>query len=197
MVGIYKITSPTGRIYIGQSIDIEKRFAYYRSLACKTQPKLYRSLLKYGFENHKLEVVITCDIYQLTKNERLYQEKFNTIINGLNCVLVGTNEFRAVISEETKKKIGDFNRGVKRPKEICEKISKARKGMIFSDAHKDNIRKSKTGQNNKRSKIVLDLSTGIYYDCIQEASLIYSIDNRTLSRYLNGTRRNKTNLISV
>lgn len=28
--GIYKITSPSGRVYVGQSVDIERRFAEYR-----------------------------------------------------------------------------------------------------------------------------------------------------------------------
>ena len=36
MVGIYKITSPSGRVYVGQSTNIEKRFAEYRGLRnCK------------------------------------------------------------------------------------------------------------------------------------------------------------------
>ena len=29
MIGIYKITNPIGEIYIGKSINIEKRKAYY------------------------------------------------------------------------------------------------------------------------------------------------------------------------
>ena len=32
MIGIYKITSPIGRIYIGQSIDVERRFKNYYKL---------------------------------------------------------------------------------------------------------------------------------------------------------------------
>jgi len=46
MVGIYKITSPSGKIYIGQSINIEKTWKYrYKNLnACKRQTILYNSL---------------------------------------------------------------------------------------------------------------------------------------------------------
>lgn len=32
MVGIYKITSPTNKIYIGQSKNIRKRFNNYQNL---------------------------------------------------------------------------------------------------------------------------------------------------------------------
>ena len=60
MIGIYKITSPNGRIYVGQSKNIEKRIKCYKSLNCKGQKLLYRSLLKYGVDKHKFEIIIEC-----------------------------------------------------------------------------------------------------------------------------------------
>lgn len=49
--GIYKITSPTNRIYIGQSINIQKRiWSYISNHGAKTQYKLHNSLKKYGWE---------------------------------------------------------------------------------------------------------------------------------------------------
>ena len=42
--GIYKITSPTARVYIGKSINIFKRFESYRFVSCKNQPILFRSI---------------------------------------------------------------------------------------------------------------------------------------------------------
>ena len=57
MIGIYKITSPTGKIYIGQSWDITQRRGYYSRLSCKRQPKLYASLVKYKWDTHFFEVV--------------------------------------------------------------------------------------------------------------------------------------------
>jgi len=35
MIGIYKITSPSNKVYIGQSINIEKRFKSYKRYDCK------------------------------------------------------------------------------------------------------------------------------------------------------------------
>ena len=61
IVGIYKITNPKGRVYIGQSINIFKRFSYYKMLQCKGQKKVYSSLVKYGYENHKFEIVTEGD----------------------------------------------------------------------------------------------------------------------------------------
>ncbi len=37
MIGIYKITSPTGRIYIGQSTNMEKRFVSYKKMYVKNK----------------------------------------------------------------------------------------------------------------------------------------------------------------
>lgn len=44
MTGIYKIISPTNKIYIGQAIDIIFRINQYEKLNCKNQRKLYNSL---------------------------------------------------------------------------------------------------------------------------------------------------------
>lgn len=46
IIGIYKITSPSGKIYIGQSINIEKRWEKYQKYIenIKNQIKLYNSL---------------------------------------------------------------------------------------------------------------------------------------------------------
>lgn len=55
--GIYQITSPTGSIYIGQSIDINKRLLDYHKLNCKNQPALYNSLKKHGPENHRFKII--------------------------------------------------------------------------------------------------------------------------------------------
>ena len=62
IIGIYKITSPTNRIYIGSSNDIYNRWCSYKNLKCKSQTKLYNSLLKYGAENHIFEIIENCSI---------------------------------------------------------------------------------------------------------------------------------------
>lgn len=58
---IYKIISPTGRIYIGKSINKHSRFNSYKNLNCKSQPLLYKSLLKYGYKAHKIEIIEAFD----------------------------------------------------------------------------------------------------------------------------------------
>ena len=59
---IYKITNPSGKVYIGQTVDLKVRKNKYKYINCKNQTRLYRSLLKYGWENHIFEVLETIDI---------------------------------------------------------------------------------------------------------------------------------------
>ena len=106
MIGIYKITNPKGRIYIGQSRNIEYRFNTYKKVRQRLiqQPKLYNSIKKYGVDAHKFEVVTECNEDELNTLERYYQELFNCVKEGLNCVYVNENNGGFIHTEETKRK---------------------------------------------------------------------------------------------
>ena len=58
------------------------------------------------------------------------------------------NRGRKLSTEQIQKISGENNHlyGKKRPKEVCEKISKGRKGMIFSDEHRRNLSKANKGK---------------------------------------------------
>lgn len=83
--GIYKITSPTNKIYIGQSKNIYKRWNSYKSLNCKSQPYLYNSLRKHKVKNHKFEIICECEECCLLDYEEDYIYLFNS--NNPNCGL--------------------------------------------------------------------------------------------------------------
>ena len=85
MIGIYRITNPKGKIYVGQSHDIEFRLKRYKVLNCKKQPKIYRSLLKYGAENHIFEIIEECEIEKLDERETYWKKEYNSVKDGLNC----------------------------------------------------------------------------------------------------------------
>ena len=85
--GIYKITSPSGRIYIGQSIDIQKRWNQYKYNSCKSQTKLYNSLKKYGWENHKFEIIEECSKEELSNREKFWESTIEKkcLLNIIEC----------------------------------------------------------------------------------------------------------------
>lgn len=105
-VCIYKITSPTGRIYIGQSRNYENRIIAYKKLRCLKQRRLYHSLKKHGVENHIFEIIHLCKEEELNYWENYYIKLFDTFNtnNGLNLKEGGLNE---KISEESKKRISE------------------------------------------------------------------------------------------
>ncbi len=50
---VYKITSPSGKIYIGSTSNPNRRFKEYKIGKLTFQHKLKASFKKYGYENHK------------------------------------------------------------------------------------------------------------------------------------------------
>lgn len=147
MIGIYKITSPSKKIYIGQSTDIEKRWGYYKKLKCKKQTKLYRSFKKYGVCEHKFEIICQCKIYELNELERYYQDCYNVLSkNGLNCILTKTNEIAGEISTETRLKLSIINTGKTHSVETKAKISASNIGRIVSSETREKISKGNIGK---------------------------------------------------
>src|SRR5438105_2673905 len=95
-VGIYKITSPSGKVYIGQSRDIKYRFQRYRRLSCKSKPKILSSLTKYGSCNHSFDIIhsLPLDVSQdiINKYEVFYMELYTACgIDLLNIKGGGSN----------------------------------------------------------------------------------------------------------
>jgi len=109
--GIYKITSPKGRIYIGQSKNINSRINRYKKLqCCKTQLFLYRSFLKYRVENHKFEIIDLGNYTkkELNKLETEYIVKYNSFNSwkdgGLNLTTGGDSyEFHQSVKDKMSK----------------------------------------------------------------------------------------------
>jgi len=66
---IYKITAPDGKFYIGQTRNFERRMEAYKSLSCSSQPLIYQSLKKYGWNRHVVSVICTPLIENLEKEE--------------------------------------------------------------------------------------------------------------------------------
>lgn len=170
--GIYKITNPKNKIYIGQSINIKSRFACYKAVKCKRQVKLYNSFKKYGVENHKFEILHYCHPEKLNELEAYYIELFQSFNNknGLNLKSGGYN---SSYSNESKRKMSEarigkkasmqtiiklreshkghkgWNKGLKHSDETKLKMRKNHKGMLgkkMTDEHKSKISKANKGK---------------------------------------------------
>lgn len=138
MVGIYKITNPNGKIYIGQSINILNRWVRYRyHHSVKNQPQIHRSISKYGVEKHIFEVLTECDLNQLDYLEQLYKKFYIAKLgwdNVLFCEVYDNGG--GPKSNYTKKLISESLKGKPKPKGFGEKISKSQKGNTNMLGHK-------------------------------------------------------------
>lgn len=100
-----------------------------------------------------------------------------------------------VFSKDTKKKISESQIGKIVSKNTCDKISKALKGRKIPKEVLAKRSISISGGKNWRAKTIIDLETGIFYECISEAAEAKCIKTSTLNNYLIGHRTNKTCLI--
>lgn len=119
-IGIYKWTSPTGRIYVGQSKDLKQRKEWYLAMRIEnsSMTKLKRSFKKHGIENHIFEIIEYCFLEQLNDREIYWGLYYNTLEKGLNCKL---GEQNCIFSESTKNKMSKAKKGTKQTEEQKQK----------------------------------------------------------------------------
>jgi group I intron endonuclease len=146
---IYKITNPTGKIYIGCTIDWKRRFSEYRRLSMVGQKKLYNSLKKYGYENHVFEIIEEYDETMLHEREIYYINYYNCITEGLN-IRLGNRNGR--LTEETKQKISESLKG--RP---VTWETHGSKGYKYTDEQKQKMRKPRVNKW-EREKLVPEVT---------------------------------------
>lgn len=147
MIGIYKITSPSGKIYIGQTTNYSKRHNAYKNHKCKRQPKLFASIEKYGFINHTIELIKECQVEELNYYERYYQEYYESVLNGLNLRYTATTDKSGFMSEETKKKMSDSGKG-----KIMSEEWRKNLGLVWLGRNHTEETKKKMSEANKGKK---------------------------------------------
>lgn len=169
MIGIYKILSPSGRVYIGQSWNIKNRFQSYGSQHIRRQPKLFASLKKYGKAAHLFEIIheLPKDISQreLDRYESFYIDQH--IDCGFEMLNIKGGGSRGKMPKEsmdktvaTKKAKGIRSGmlGKTHSEATKRKMSEAAKGKPKSESMKEKNRLRMLGttiSDETRSKLVL------------------------------------------
>jgi len=173
---IYKLTSPSGKSYIGQTIrPIEKRLEEHRTGESKRCRAIYNAIKEYGWENFEKEWNEVPD-----DDLNFYEEMLVALLGTLSPCGYNLREGggNGKMSEETKKKIsvaqigkthteeskrkhsesikGDkhHNYGKTLSEEHKQKLSEAHLGKTLSDENKRKISEAMKGEKNHRSKRV-------------------------------------------
>lgn len=215
--GIYQFANLTnGKIYVGQSVDLYKR--YYQHAELKTQTLFGRALRKYGlggFEFSVLEYV--SDLAQLNEREQYWIDRLMACdrTRGYNtCTQAGssrgtthTPKTKALLAElrrgssatpETRAKVAASSKerypngpmfGRKHTAETLEKMTRSRTGKTLSAKHRANIGNS---QKTKKPVAQVDLLTGNViqiWGCINDAAKHTGADRASVSCIVNGGKK--------
>jgi group I intron endonuclease len=116
---IYKLTSPTGKIYIGRTCDFDKRMIEHKhcALTKKMNNSLYKAIRKYGWENFTKEIIGKVNDKE---NAQLLEEalirQYDSVKKGYNDTYVGGggNQFEDMPNkkmEQFKKKMSRITSG--------------------------------------------------------------------------------------
>lgn len=194
--GIYMWTSPSGKSYIGQTIDLHRRKNEFLRFTSKygRGSKINYARKKYCKESDWVYKVLEyCNIDMLDKREKHYIALYNTINNGYNSE--GGGNAKKFISDETRKRMSNRKKGEKHPlygkhrSDITKnKISVSKLGHIVSD----DTRHKMSLSNKRRRKVIQytkDYSFVNEYITIKDATIMTNIKTSHISECCQGKRK--------
>lgn len=121
--GIYRVYNiNTNTSYIGQSINIYKRFNSHHICDYKNpnnenyNTKFYTALRKYGINNFEIEILELCDKAQLDEKEIYYIKKYDSFHHGYNSTEGGqfwSPNIHSKEIEEKRQKTRELNQSLK------------------------------------------------------------------------------------
>lgn len=175
--GIYKITSPSGKVYIGQSRHILIRWRDHKRDK-KAKSKLFYSFRKHGANTHVFEIIhqLPLDVEQraLDNYEQLYMDLYSSChVTLLNLRQAGS---RGKLSDEAKRKLSEALKG-KTPwnKGIKTNLNPWNKGTVglvrFSDDTKRKISEANKGHKNNLGRKMDDKTRSAIYNAVKGSKL--------------------------
>lgn len=213
---IYKLTSPNGKIYVGQTLNPIKRKSDYKHNNFKQQIKLLHSCECYNWSPHETFEIIEqclCGKNKETLNEReiFWINFYDSFHNGLNCNEGGNGNIGHKHTNITKEKMRKAKLGVKHSPERNAKKSEYRKGRKHTEESKklmsenkkknmnsdvkDRIRQgligNKNGIGNKAHSVkILCVNNNKIYNSIKEASIELKLTQLNISKTCKGIIEN-------
>lgn len=187
--GIYAITNTdNGKVYIGQSTDVEYRICnHFSDLKWGRHGNKH---LQGAYDKHpeafKWSLICECDQCDLDEREIEYIKRHNSAdpAHGYNKQYGGQAKHRA--TPETRKKMSDTKKGKTFTKEHCKRIGDANRRRKLSEETK-----AKIGAKRKKAVLQTDADGNFIarYDSIKEASFAMGVAPNAIRNVLTGKAR--------
>ena len=171
---IYCIESPSGKKYVGQTVEFERRMYVHKLTAeINARKPLHRAIKKYGWENINVSILNHCSEQALDDVEIFWIAQLETDSSkGYNLTSGGgkgtsghkhSPETKQKMSNlgigrthsaETKQKLADLNVGKKLSEETKLKMSKSHRGKKFSTEHRQKLSEAQKIAWTKRKEVM-------------------------------------------
>lgn len=153
--GIYKITCiPTGKIYIGSAVNLQKRWYEHRySLRKNTHCNCYLQAAynKYGESVFVFSILETCEIDALLEYEQYYLDTLQPYREkGFNISHESSSTRGRILSLESREKCRAANLGRTHSQETREKLRKANLGKRHTPEARAKIGAANKGKHSKK-----------------------------------------------
>jgi group I intron endonuclease len=184
--GIYIITNTiNGKCYVGSSIHLDRRrLEHFSSLKSNKHHNnhLQQSYNKHGRDVFEFSILESFEITDDIKDKLLEREQFwiDNLKPEYNILQVAGSCLGFNHSDETKEKISNTLKGVKKSEEHVKNIRKCQKGKIVSEETKEKLSKAYDNRRDRpghTSKIFID---DVLYNSIKDASEILNISYSTI-----------------
>lgn len=211
-----------GKKYVGQATDLKARQRRWKANCQYAGKAINAAKNKYGINAFDFEILKECEDDELNKWEMYFIKELNTKApNGYNLTDGGETIIGYTHTEETKRKIGEANKG-KEPwikgkhlsKETRNKLSELHKGeknyfygKHLSEEHKKKLSEALKGKklseetkkkmSDKRSKPVLQINKNTNeviaeFPSIKEIERIFGYSHQNISACCNGKPQHNT-----
>lgn len=173
--GVYLISNNVnGKCYVGSTIHLDQRRKQHFSRLAHNKhvnKHLQNAYNKYGREAFEFEVLEIIDIDDSIKENLLMREQFwiDNLKPAYNILPVAGSNLGYHHTEETKQKISNSTKGVKKSESHAKHIREGQKGRVLSEEHKAKLSQAAKHRKSQSHHSIINID-GVVYNSIKEAS---------------------------